>query len=130
MKCAEFYSPLGFLRLLLKVDTVEGIQMSPKDFKDYANCAKMLKYNIVPFSKVFQLQFVRNEMDTVQFKLSHRDTKFSTALIGNDRNMRHSMQRSGKAKPTESIILSPRVQKTEGDTESLCHLLTENITKD
>ena len=72
MKCAEFYSPLGFLRLLLKVDRIHPykvIQMSQKDFKDYANCAKMLKYNTIPFTKVFQLKFVRSDLFIVQFKL-------------------------------------------------------------
>ena len=95
MKCAEFYSSLGFLRLFLKVDGIHPykvIQMSQKDFKDYANCAKMLKYNTIPFTKVFQFKCVRSDLFIVQFELSHRDTEFIAASIGNNRNSRQSIQ--------------------------------------
>ena len=127
MKCAEFYSPLGFLRLILKVDRIppyKVIQMSQKYFKDYANCAKMLKYNTIPFTKVFQLKFVRSDSFIVQFKLSHRDIEFIAASIGNNRNSRQSIQRNGKATPTRSVILSPCVQKTERelDKKKMIHL--------
>ena len=98
--------------------------MSQKDFKDYANCAKMLKYNTIPFTKVFQLKFVRSDLFIVQFKLSHRDTEFIAASIGNNRNSRQSIQRNEKATPTRSVILSPRVQKTERelDKKKMIHL--------
>ena len=127
MKRAEFFSPLGFLRLLLKVDRRDKyrvIQMSSKDFKDYANCAKMLRYNTIPFSKVSQLKFTRSDKYTVQYKLSHRDTKFSSSYISNEKNTRSTMTQNGKAKGTESIILSPRMQKSERvlDSKKMKHL--------
>ena len=106
MRCAEFYSPLGFLRLLLKVDrkkTYHVIQMQSKDFRDYANCAKMLKYNNVPYTKVSQLRFEREAMYIVKYKLSHSDVEFTSVSIGTERKTRNRMSRTGKAIPTYFI---------------------------
>ena len=60
MRVAEFYSPVSFLRLLLKVNRnnpFRVIQMSKDDFKDYQNSSKMLKFCNLPYTHVFQLSF-------------------------------------------------------------------------
>ena len=76
MRVAEFYSPVSFLRLLLKVirnNPFRVIQMSKDDFKDYQNSSKMLKFCNVPYTQVFQLRFSKSELYTIEYKLSHGD---------------------------------------------------------
>ena len=63
IRVAEFYSPVSFLRLLLKVNRnnpFRVIQMSKDDFKYYQNSSKMLKFCNVPYTQVFQLRFSKN----------------------------------------------------------------------
>ena len=118
MRCAEFYSPLGFLRLLLKVDRINKyrvIQMQPHHFKDYASCAKMLKYSNIPYTKVSQLRFNQNDKFTLQYKLSHKELTFISSFVGTERNSRNTMSRNGRATPTERIILAPQIQKRDKD---------------
>ena len=58
MRVVEFYSPISFLRILLKVDRNQPyrvIQMRKEDFMDYQNSAKMLQFNLILYSKVVQL---------------------------------------------------------------------------
>ena len=84
MQVAEFYSPISFLRLLLKVNRqapYRVIQMVENNFKDYMNSSKLLQFNLVPYQKVFQLTFSQN-LHRVEFKLSHGDKEFLSANIG------------------------------------------------
>ena len=72
MQVAEFYSPISFLRLLLKVNRqapYRVIQMVENNFKDYMNSSKLLQFNLVPYQKVFQLTFSQN-LHCVEFKFS------------------------------------------------------------
>ena len=113
MKVREFYSPLSFLRLLLKADRKNPyrvIQMQESNFKDYKNCAKMLRYEHVPFMKVRQLRFERNEPYVIKFKLSHGDEEFCSAYIGT--NARTTKTRSRGKIPTINV-LSPRIQQAD-----------------
>ncbi len=61
MAVSEFYSPLSFLRVLLKVnrnnETYEIIQMKSTDLYDFQACSKLFQYKEVPFSEVSQLVF-------------------------------------------------------------------------
>ena len=91
MWVAEFYSPVSFLRLLLKVNQnnpFRVIQMSKDDFKDYQNSSKMLKFCNVPYTQIFQLRFSKSEVDTIEYKLSHGDTEFQRTSIGKTRSSR------------------------------------------
>ena len=84
MQVAEFYSPISFLRLLLKVNRqapYRVIQMVENNFKDYMNSSKLLQFNLVPYQKVFQLTFSQN-LHRVEFKLSHGDKEFLSVNIG------------------------------------------------
>ena len=142
MKLTEFYSPLMFLRLLLKIDKkkpYKAIQMAYKDFKDYANCSKLLRYNLVPFTKVSQLRFVSDDRFTLHYKLSHSSKEFSSVFVGISKISRHTNMRSG-LKLTSSIVLTPRMQKCERnlDEKKMKHLremlkyiplLAENIIR-
>ena len=70
MALSEFYSPVSFLRLLLKVNRnnpYRVIQMRESDFFDFHACSKMFKYKQVPFSEVCQLGF-----DQCPYKLSYK----------------------------------------------------------
>lgn len=85
MRVAEFYSPISFLRLLLKINRnypYKVIQMREEDFKDFQSSSKMLKFSEVPYTKVFQLKFTSDNLHQIQFKLSHSSTDFSIACIG------------------------------------------------
>ena len=47
MQVAEFYSPISFLHLLLKVNRLAPyrvIQMVENNFKDYMNSSKLLQF--------------------------------------------------------------------------------------
>lgn len=52
MWIAEFYFPVSFLRLLLKVNGNQPyrvIQMGKNDFRDFMNSSKMLHFNCIPY---------------------------------------------------------------------------------
>ena len=53
MRVSEFFSPVSFLRVLMKTRGVKPyrvMQMMPNDFKDYHICAKTFQYNKVPYT--------------------------------------------------------------------------------
>ena len=76
MNVAEFYSPVPFLRILLNVNRRKPyrvIQMRQVDFKDHQTCAKHLRYNLVPFSKVTALRLHGDSPYDIEFKTSHTE---------------------------------------------------------
>ena len=84
MRVAEFYSPVSFLQLILKINQKNPfrvIQMSKDDFKDYQNSSKMLKFCNMPYTQVFQLRFSKSELYTIKYKLSHGDAEFQRTSI-------------------------------------------------
>lgn len=102
MRVAEFYSPISFLRVLLKVNRNQPyrvIQMPKKDFMDFMNASKLLKYNMVPYSKVFQLSFTKADLHCISYKLSHGEQAFQAANISNTntRKIRKKKQRQSNA---------------------------------
>ena len=122
MQVAEFYSPVSFLRLLLKVNRnnpFRVIQMSKDDFKDYQNSSKMLKFCNVPYTQVFQLGFSKSELYTIEYKLSHGDAEFQRTSIGKTRSSRRSKGADShpvklvEVEKTEVKILVSRKQKSE-----------------
>ena len=85
MQVAEFYFPVSFLRILLKVNRSHPyrvVQMRKEDFMDYLNSAKMLQFSLIPYSKVAQLRFAKANLQQVGFKLSHSDKEFKFVNIG------------------------------------------------
>ena len=69
MRVTEFYSPLSFPRILLKVNRnrpYRVIQMKSENFKDFQNSSKMLQFSNVPYAKVFQLKFRKDDLHTVE----------------------------------------------------------------
>ena len=58
MQVSEFYSSISFLRILLKVNRNQPycvIQMKKEDYMDYQNSEKMLRFNLILYSKIEQL---------------------------------------------------------------------------
>ena len=47
------------------------IQMKSEDFKHFQNSSKMLQFSNLPYTKVFQLEFCKDDLHTVEYKLSH-----------------------------------------------------------
>ena len=122
MRVAEFYSPVSFLRLLLKVNRnnlFRVIQMSKDDFKDYRNSSKMHKFCNVPFTQVFQLRYSKSELYTIEYKLSYGDAEFQRTSIGKTRSNRRSKGADShsvklvEVEKTEVKILVSRKQKSE-----------------
>lgn len=55
MQIVEFYYPISLLCILVKVNGNEPyrfIQMRKEDFMYYEKSAKMLRFNLIPYSKV------------------------------------------------------------------------------
>ena len=69
MQVSEFYSPISFLRMLLKVNRKKPyrvIQMNKNDFKDFHSSSKMLQFCKVPYTKVFQIRFCKEDLHTIE----------------------------------------------------------------
>ena len=84
LRVTEFYSQLSFLRLLLNANRNRPycvIQMKSEGFKDFLNSSKMLQFSNVPDTKVFQLKFCKDDLYTVEYKLSHSNTDFHQVSI-------------------------------------------------
>ena len=88
MKVAEFYSPVSFLRLLLNVNRnipYRVIQLNKVDFKDYQSSSKMRMFSRVPYTKVCQLKFDKENLHIIEYKQSHSDENFTTVNIGHEK---------------------------------------------
>ena len=88
MKVAEFYSPVSFLRLLLNVNRnipYRVIQLNKVDFKDYQSSSKMRMFSRVPYTKVCQLKFDKENLHVTEYKQSHSDENFTTVNIGHEK---------------------------------------------
>ena len=99
----EFYSPISFLRLLLKAnrkDPYRVIQMEELNFKDFMISAKLLHYNLVPYQKLLQLKFEQQNLHELKFKFSQGDTEFQTINIG-----RHAS--AARRSKTASVVRYP-----------------------
>ena len=84
-RVTKFYSPLFFPRIVLKVNRNRPyriIQMKSEDFKDIQNSSKMLQFFNVPYTKVFQLKFCKDDLHTAEYKLSHSNTNFHHVSTG------------------------------------------------
>ena len=95
MQVSEFYSPVSFLRMLLKVNRhkpYQVIQMQKTDFKEYSNTARLLLYSKVPYTKVSQLKFTKSDLHTIQFKVSHSSSSFQSVYIGRRKTTRNKPQ--------------------------------------
>ena len=144
MRVTEFYSPLSFLRILLKVNRNRPrrvIQMKNEDFKDFQNSQKMLQFSNVPYTKVFQLKFRKDDLHTVGYKLSHSNTDFHQVSIGKksrqshrSSNNIHSIQVIESTQGTDVKILISRKQRFDkklsqakiNDIKSMLHLIPLN----
>ena len=122
MRVAEFYSPISFLRVLLKVNRIRPyhvIQMKKNDFKDYNSSSRMLQFSNVPYSKVFQLRFTKHNLHRVEYKISHGQAGFQQACIRKkvrsrqSINGKHAIQVMENKPKSEVKIVSSRKQKSE-----------------
>ena len=126
MRVSEFYSPVSFLRILLKVNRSRPyrvIQMSSDDFKDFQNSSKMLKYSEVPYTKVLQLRFTKDNPNphAVRYKLSHSDSDFQVACIGKKgrQSRKSSNTHPVQVAETDSKMLISRKQRSHKELPQL-----------
>ena len=104
----KFYLPLSFLKILLKVNRnhpYRVIQMKSEGFKDFLNSSKMLQFSNVPDTKVFQLKFCKDDLYTVEYKLSHSNTNFHQVSIAT--KYRQSDRSSNNIHPVQVIQSIP-----------------------
>lgn len=90
MKPVEFYSPLGFIRVLKsanKKNPYKIIQMQARHFLDFGSCAKTLNYKTIPFSKVCALQFTQSYFE-IGYKNGFNEENFTTITIKNQKPSR------------------------------------------
>ena len=83
MRVSEFFSPVSFLRILLKVHSVNPykvMQMNSDDFMDYYTCAKSFQFSNIHYRQVHILKFTRSK-SVVQYKKSFLDDNFVEAII-------------------------------------------------
>ena len=109
MRVAEFYSPISFLRVLLKVNRNQPYrvtQMQKEQFMDYQNSAKVLHFNVIPFSKVRQLQFSKADLHQIGFKLSHGDKEFQIENIG---KKSHNRKKKDNLMPVQTVACATKV---------------------
>ena len=102
MKVAEFYSPLSLLRVLLNVNRnipYRIIQMKKPDFKNYHLSSKLLLFSKVPYTKVCQLKFGKDNLHTIEYKQSHSDKSFTMVNIG------HKRKRSVRAVKVQGVSI-------------------------
>lgn len=84
MSQIEFFSPLGFIKELKQVNKKNPfviIQMKESDFMNYEECSKQLKYDNIPFTKVYTMQFSKSDLTEVRFKRSHTNNEFIKVSI-------------------------------------------------
>ena len=121
MRVAEFFSPISFLRVLLRVNRTRPfvvIQMQKNYFKDFNSSSKMLHFSEVPYTKVFQLKFSKVDLHKIEYKTSHAQADYLSAFIGKKKGTRRS--KNGKhpievmeQTSAETKILFSRKQKSE-----------------
>lgn len=85
MAVSEFWSPVSFLRLLLRVNRktpYNVVQLKNQHFKDFHKSSKHLPFDKIPFSQVCQIQFKQNSF-TVGYKLAHHSDSFTFINLRN-----------------------------------------------
>lgn len=81
---SDFYSPLLSIRVLTKVNrnwSDHVLQMTRDGFWDYMNSARLICFQAITCSNVHQIQFSRNDLYNIQFKILHGDKEFITANV-------------------------------------------------
>lgn len=71
LRFSEVYSPLGFVRLLLKVNEknpLQVIHLQTDRVKNYLAASKSLSFSGVPYSKVKQISYSRSNLLEVEYK--------------------------------------------------------------
>ena len=103
MPVTKFYSPLSFLRILLKLNRnhpYQIIQMKSEDFMGFQNSSKMLQFSNVPYTKVFQLTFHEYDLHAVKYKLSHSNTNFHLVSFGKKSRQSHHSSNNYPVSPS------------------------------
>lgn len=74
IKNLEIWSPLAFIRALLRVNDKKPfkvLQLNENNFKNYHFTSKKFKFNLIPFISVIQLQFSNTNINIVKYKTLH-----------------------------------------------------------
>jgi len=82
LRKTEVHSPIGLLRILnrltLNRKKFNVIEMTPDMFKDYQSMAKLMQFTDVPFTKVCQLQYTKQNLKAVSFVTSFENSSSQT----------------------------------------------------
>ncbi|KAK4875572.1 hypothetical protein RN001_011994 [Aquatica leii] len=84
MKVTDIWSPLSFMRLLLKVERRKSfcvINMKAAYFKNYKKTASVFKYDKILYTKICQLRFIQGEKFKLQYKIIDHSTEFITVYV-------------------------------------------------
>jgi hypothetical protein len=103
MKKVEFFSPLGFVRNLKKVDkNFIIIQMKESDFKNYDEFAQHFNYTQLPFTKVISTGSSQ-KLFALEYKTSHgqNDYPFKINIKNEPKTRRCKKKTSTKNEPFE-----------------------------
>ena len=78
----------------------------------------MLQYANVPYVKIFQVRFSKNDLHTAECKPTHGDTDFPQVFIGKKQSRRstshiHPVQEMDNNPEPEAKILMSRRQKSD-----------------
>ncbi|KAL1516254.1 hypothetical protein ABEB36_000173 [Hypothenemus hampei] len=83
LRVSDVWSPLGLVRLLLRIDNKKPfhvIQINKK-FLDYHNSSKKLNYKKVTYTKIRKLKFIKREPFSVFFSTDYSDNNFLCSNI-------------------------------------------------
>jgi len=68
----EVYSPVGLMRILCaspRNKPMKIVQLRKRDFKDYHSIADNFKFDVVPYSRVKSLNYARDALMKIKYKL-------------------------------------------------------------
>lgn len=84
LRVSDVWSPLGLVRLLKQIDHKKAFHIihMHKTFLDYHNVSKNFNYKKVPYTKVKQLKFLRDDLFSVYFSTDYSDN-FVGSVISN-----------------------------------------------
>lgn len=122
MRKAEFYSPIGLIRILKQVNRSNPyrvIQMRPHDFKEYSTTAKLFNYKLIPFTQVSVLSFSQTS-HIVQYKTSHdRYEPMNCVNVKFNETPKRKRTIEGPASTSSVFNVKPKVQACTKDVPEL-----------
>lgn len=100
IKNVDIYSPLGLLKILLKIrsrkNTFKVLQMKHEHFFDYKSISTKFQFNTIPYNQIKQI--VYNKSSTIAFRKRFTEDFTEVTLCKNQRTPRSSILKNGSLK--------------------------------